>query len=169
MTLSSSQIRWLVRAAIAVIVFATVAVPLAQAKFTIPDGTLATGVPSSYARDAHGRQPLTAVDSGAPPDAFERAVNAARRDALTRSAVDAGAPPDAFERAVNIARGDVVAQSDSHERSETPTGPSPIASADAGSLEWVDLSIGVLLGLALAGLGAFAAFGIRGRGRMAHS
>jgi hypothetical protein len=169
MTLSSSQVRRLVGAAIAVIAFAAVAVPLAQAKFTIPEGTLATGASSaSYATDAHGRQPLTAVDSGAPPDAFERAVNAARRDVLARFSVDSGAPPDAFERAVNIARGDVLAQSDSHERSETPTGPSPFASADDGSLEWVDLSIGVLLGLALAGLGVVAAFGIRGRGRMAH-
>lgn len=116
--------------------------------------------------------------SVAPPDAFERAVarhssdtNAA--DAHQRSeprlSVETGAPPDWFERAVNIARGDVRALSDSHERSETPAGPSTIVSGGDGSLEWVDLSIGVLLGLALAGLGAFAAFGIRGRGRMAHS
>jgi hypothetical protein len=158
---------------IRILVVATTAlalgVPLAQAKFTIPDGTLATGGPPSYTTDAHGRQPITAVDSGAPPDAFDRAVNAARRDVLTRSAVDSGAPPDAFERAVNRAvRGGSV-RSDSHERSETPVGGSTIGTGDDGGLAWIDLSIGIFIGIALAGLGALVALTARGRGRVAHS
>lgn len=160
-----TPIRILVVAAAALVL----GVPVAQAKFTIPDGTLATGDRPSYATDAHGRQPLTAVDSGAPPDAFERAVNAARRTVLASSAVDSGAPPDAFERAVDRAVSGNTVRSDSHERSETPVGGSTLTTGDDGGLAWIDLSIGVFIGFGLAGLGALAGLMVRGRGRMAHS
>lgn len=136
--------------------------PLAQARVTIPEGTLATGSASAVIRSA--------------PDAFERAVNARLssqatpadvHDRSTIAVADTAAPPDWFERAVNAARGRSVPQ-DSHERFVAPA-PSPAIVGDDGGIQWADLSIGVFLGLALGALGVLGALALRGRGRVAHS
>ncbi len=108
------------------------------------------------ASDAFERAVLRAQAERPVPDAFERAVLRAQAERPV---------PDAFERAVTAASGHGLAPSDSHERSRLLSGDLSIV--PGGGPEWADLSIGVFLGIALAGLGILGTIGIRGR--MAHS
>jgi Tfp pilus assembly protein PilX len=60
--------------------------------------------------------------------------------------------------------------SDGHSRSEVPSTSLLLGtSADDTGIAWVDAGIGALLGMALVGLGALAAFAVRGHGRVPQS